>query len=535
MSHQSFPLILAAILIAIDTSFAQVTVDIFGASTPTVADGGDAQSIVLGVKMFSDVPGQILGCSFYKAAANTGIHVVNLWDSAGRLLATQIATSETTEGRQLILFSRPISIAANQVFTCGYFAPNGHFSNDKNTLTSQKNVPPLHVPSNGGVFVYSGQATQWPTSTWTASNYWVDVLFAPAAKSPPWISGTTVITTRSTANISWDTSVPSDSQVEYGPTMAYGSITALAETLVTSHSAAIDGLPAGTTNHFRVRCRDSDAVLVIGLDHTLVMAPPVSVSISPANVTVLSNATVQFKATVGNTSNPAVTWSATGGAVNSSGLFTAPTVSASISVTVTATSQDDASKSASALVTVNTAVQALAVNPTSLSFAGPPETSYLTPAAVSVTNSGVGSLGFTGASNQPWLLLSATSGTTPSTFLVRPSTLGLQPGSYLGEVTLQGGAATKVVTVALTVTPPVTPHSVALSWRGSTDSHVVSYSLYRSIVPGGSYGLAASSIGGLTYIDQSVQAGTTYFYVVTAIDDRGQESGYSNETRVVIP
>jgi len=59
--------------------------------------------------------------------------------------------------------------------------------------------------------------------------------------------------------------------------------------------------------------------------------------------------------------------------------------------------------------------------------------------------------------------------------------------------------------------------------------------LYRSIVPGGSYGLAASSIGGLTYIDQSVQAGTTYFYVVTAIDDRGQESGYSNETRVVIP
>ena len=147
MSHQSFPLFLAAILIAIDTSFAQVTVNIFGASTPTVADGGDAQSIVLGVKMFSDVPGQILGCSFYKAAANTGIHVVNLWDSAGRLLATQIATSETTEGRQLILFSRPISIAANQVFTCGYFAPNGHFSNDKNTFASQKNVPPCTSPA----------------------------------------------------------------------------------------------------------------------------------------------------------------------------------------------------------------------------------------------------------------------------------------------------------------------------------------------------------------------------------------------------
>jgi len=32
-----------------------------------------------------------------------------------------------------------------------------------------------------------------------------------------------------------------------------------------------------------------------------------------------------------------------------------------------------------------------------------------------------------------------------------------------------------------------------------------------------------------------VQTGTTYYYVVTAVDDQGRESSDSRETRVVIP
>ena len=52
---------------------------------------------------------------------------------------------------------------------------------------------------------------------------------------------------------------------------------------------------------------------------------------------------------------------------------------------------------------------------------------------------------------------------------------------------------------------------------------------------GASYGLTASAIGGLTYKDQSVQAGTTYYYVVMAVDNQVRESTHSNETRVVIP
>ncbi len=81
----------------------------------------------------------------------------------------------------------------------------------------------------------------------------------------------------------------------------------------------------------------------------------VTVNVSPASVTLFSNQTQQFTATVSGTSNTAVTWSATAGSVNGNGLFTAPTVTAPTNAFVTATSKADSSKSARATVTVDPA------------------------------------------------------------------------------------------------------------------------------------------------------------------------------------
>src|SRR5579859_960330 len=82
----------------------------------------------------------------------------------------------------------------------------------------------------------------------------------------------------------------------------------------------------------------------------------IGITISPTTASVNSGATSQFQATVTNTSNTAVTWAASAGAVSSSGLFTAPTVTKNTAVTLTATSVADPSKSASAKITVVTAV-----------------------------------------------------------------------------------------------------------------------------------------------------------------------------------
>ena len=79
----------------------------------------------------------------------------------------------------------------------------------------------------------------------------------------------------------------------------------------------------------------------------------------------------------------------------------------------------------------------------------------------------------------------------------------------------------KSANAVLTVKAPI-QHSVSLNWQGSPSKNIVSYSAYRSSMPGDPYGLMASAITGLAYSDLSVQAGTTYYYVVTATNNRGE-------------
>jgi hypothetical protein len=85
--------------------------------------------------------------------------------------------------------------------------------------------------------------------------------------------------------------------------------------------------------------------------------------------------------------------------------------------------------------------------------------------------------------------------------------------------------------------PPAAPiqHAVSPAWQGTTSAKVISFSLYRSTISGSSYGLLASALGTAAYNDQSVQSGTIYYYVVTAVDDQGRESAFSNETRATVP
>jgi hypothetical protein len=195
-------------------------------------------------------------------------------------------------------------------------------------------------------------------------------LLAPSAFAQSWISAVTATTTTTTATITWTTAVPANSQITYGATTSYGSSSALNSTLVTTHSATLTSLTAGATYHYRVLSADSTGALVTGLDNVFTApAAAISVSVSPTTATVASGGTEQLSAQVTNTSNTAVTWSAISGTVSTTGLFTAPTVTATKTVTVTATSVADNTKSASATVTVNAAAAGiLTLNPTSINL-----------------------------------------------------------------------------------------------------------------------------------------------------------------------
>jgi HYDIN/CFA65/VesB family protein len=78
-------------------------------------------------------------------------------------------------------------------------------------------------------------------------------------------------------------------------------------------------------------------------------------------------------------------------------------------------------------------------------------------------------------------------------------------------------------------------HSVGLTWQ-ETDPSVIGYDIYRGKIHGGPYQRINTALEASTnYTDYTVLAGTTYYYVTTAVDGAGKQSAYSNETKAVIP
>lgn len=80
-----------------------------------------------------------------------------------------------------------------------------------------------------------------------------------------------------------------------------------------------------------------------------------------------------------------------------------------------------------------------------------------------------------------------------------------------------------------------TTHSVELSWTASTSAGIVGYNVYRAIGTGGYSKLDSSIVTGLKYTDVTVTAGTTYKYVVTAVDSLGLESAFSLPIAATVP
>jgi hypothetical protein len=77
-------------------------------------------------------------------------------------------------------------------------------------------------------------------------------------------------------------------------------------------------------------------------------------------------------------------------------------------------------------------------------------------------------------------------------------------------------------------------HNVNLSWSAS--SGAIGYDVYRSMTSGvfGSTPLNPSLVACCTYTDETVTAGQTYYYVTTAVNSAGVQSGYSNQVTASI-
>jgi hypothetical protein len=239
---------------------------IFDFAAPATIDGGDGSSVELGVKITADYNGSITGIRFYKAAANTGTHVVGLWDASGNLLAQATASNESASGWQVVSLSSPVPVFAGTTYVAGYFAPSGHYSVSPGQFAAGgADNPPLHAVANStspnGVYAY-GSAATFPNSSYNSTNYSVDVMFVQgsAATAPSAPQNVSAAPATSQAQVTWSppannggSSITGYTVTPYVGSSAGSPVQVGAPTT----SATVTGLVNGTSYTFKVAATNS--------------------------------------------------------------------------------------------------------------------------------------------------------------------------------------------------------------------------------------------------------------------------------------
>jgi hypothetical protein len=189
-----------------------------------------------------------------------------------------------------------------------------------------------------------------------------------------------------------------------------------------------------------------------------------------------------------------------------------------------------------------TSARTLSVSPASLTFSkeaiGTSESlavtlkntgnASVTVSGISVSNS---QLGTSGSVNGATL---AAGQTATLNVIYTPTTAG----SFSGQVKVSSNANNSPGTISVTGTAftQTTAPSVKLNWDASTSTGIAGYFVYRSTTSGAGFAkLESTASSGLTYTDDAVAHGTTYYYEVSAVSSTGVESAKCPQTSVSVP
>lgn len=148
---------------------------------PAQPSENDGQGIVVGMKFRSTQNGNITGIRYYKGAGTTGAHLGTLWSSNGAKLAEATFANESASGWQQVLFTTPVAITAGVTYVASYFSSAGYYAVTDHSFNQPAVNGPLTALADGeagsnGVYQYAASSV-FPTQSYLASNYWVDVVF----------------------------------------------------------------------------------------------------------------------------------------------------------------------------------------------------------------------------------------------------------------------------------------------------------------------------------------------------------------------
>ncbi|MHA6731510.1 DUF4082 domain-containing protein [Devosia sp. A369] len=160
-------------------------------ATPATVTANDPASVELGMRFTVALAGSINGIRFYKGPQNTGPHTGTLWSSTGIQLGTVAFTNESSSGWQSASFSSPIAVTAGTSYVVSYHTNSGYYSATAAAFNTAISNNGITAPQNGsgasngnGLFAY-GPGPLFPTNSYNATNYWVDVYYAPGANTAP--------------------------------------------------------------------------------------------------------------------------------------------------------------------------------------------------------------------------------------------------------------------------------------------------------------------------------------------------------------
>jgi hypothetical protein len=188
--------------------------------------------------------------------------------------------------------------------------------------------------------------------------------------------------------------------------------------------------------------------------------------------------------------------------------------------TLTVTTPGRLSPSASSLSFGNVNVGGSSTQPVTLTNTGGSN--------VSISNVTISGAGFTVNGISTGLILSPGTSVTMNVIFTPAAS-----GTVTGSVTITSNASNSPLTISLSGTGIVLTHSATLSWTESAT--VAGYNVYRGSTSGGPYTKINPSLDTTTsFTDTAVQAGQTYYWVVTAVNSSNVESSYSNQIAATI-
>jgi hypothetical protein len=209
---------------------------LFGSQTPSVlAATDDGSPVELGVKFTPTANGTVTAIRFFKGATNTGTHIGHLWTASGARLATVTFTGESATGWQSATLSTPVALTAGTSYVVSYFAPKGNYSYTPAYFSAPVTSGALTAPTTGnGLYAYGGSGG-FPTYSYNATNYFVDVEYTTTSSgsgggttTPP-ATPTTVSLhdpTDSPVNESWNDANPITVGTRFSSSAA-GSVSAI--------------------------------------------------------------------------------------------------------------------------------------------------------------------------------------------------------------------------------------------------------------------------------------------------------------------